>query len=64
MVDLEKSFVSTHANSLSKCGWSPFDDYEFRSSIAATLVNGQLVWRDGKLLDVMPLGMALEFERD
>ncbi|WP_028487688.1 dihydroorotase [Thiothrix lacustris] len=64
LVDLEKSFVSTHANSLSKCGWSPFDGYEFRSSIAATLVNGQLVWRDGKLLDVMPLGMALEFERD
>ncbi|MGB5599510.1 dihydroorotase [Thiothrix litoralis] len=64
LVDLDKPFVSTHANSLSKCGWTPFDGYEFRSSIAATLVNGQLVWQDGKLLDVAPLGMALEFDRE
>lgn len=63
LVDLEKPFTSTHANSLSKCGWTPFDGYEFCSSIAATLVNGQLVWQDGKLLDVAPVGMALEFER-
>lgn len=63
LVDLEKPFTSTHANSLSKCGWTPFDGYEFRSSIAATIVNGQLVWQDGKLLDVTPVGMALEFER-
>lgn len=63
LVDLDKPFVATHANSLSKCGWTPFDGYEFRSSITATLVNGQLVWKDGKLLDVMPGGMALEFAR-
>jgi dihydroorotase len=63
LVDLEKPFTSTHANSLSKCGWTPFNGYEFRSSIAATVVNGQLVWKDDKLLDVAPIGMALEFER-
>ncbi|WGZ93036.1 MAG: dihydroorotase [Candidatus Thiothrix putei] len=63
LVDLEQPFTSTHANSLSKCGWTPFDGYEFRSSIAATLVNGQLVWKDSKLLDVVPTGMALEFDR-
>lgn len=63
LVDLDKPFTSTHANSLSKCGWTPFDGYEFRSSIAATLVNGQRVWQDGTLLDVAPQGRALEFER-
>lgn len=63
LVDLDKPFLATHANSLSKCGWTPFDGYEFRSSIAATVVNGQLVWQDGKLLDVIPGGMALEFGR-
>ena len=63
LVDLDKPHVATHATSLSKCGWTPFDGYEFRSSIAATVVNGQLVWQDGKLLDVAPLGMALEFDR-
>ena len=30
------------ADVLSKCGWSPFEGYTFRSSIAATFVNGQL----------------------
>jgi dihydroorotase len=63
LVDLEKPSVATHANSLSKCGWTPFDGYEFRSSIAATIVNGQLVWKDGVLLDVDPVGMALAFNR-
>lgn len=63
LVDLEKPFLATHANSLSKCGWTPFDGYTFRSSIAATVVNGQLVWQDGQLLDVAPAGMALAFDR-
>ena len=63
LVDLAKPFLATHANSLSQCAWTPFDGYEFRSSIAATIVNGQLVWQDGKLLDVEPTGMALAFDR-
>jgi dihydroorotase len=63
LVDLEKPFLATHANSLSKCGWTPFDGYEFRSSIAATWVNGQMVWKDGQLLDIAPAGLALEFAR-
>lgn len=63
LVDMDKPFVATHANSLSKCGWTPFDGYEFRSSIAATWVNGCLVWQNGQLLDVAPQGMALVFDR-
>lgn len=63
LVDLDKPNLASHAGSLSKCAWTPFDGYEFRSSIAATLVNGQLVWKDGQLLPVSPTGMALEFER-
>ncbi|HWG10566.1 MAG TPA: dihydroorotase [Rhodanobacteraceae bacterium] len=47
---------------LSKCGWSPFEGDTFRSSIAATFVNGRLVARDGKLLDA-GMGMRLEFAR-
>ena len=63
LVDLDKPFLATHANSLSKCGWTPFDGYEFRSSIAATWVNGCLVWQDGQVLDVPAQGMALVFDR-
>lgn len=63
LVDLAKPYTATHAGSLSKCGWTPFDGYTFRSSIAATLVNGQVVWRDGRLQDVPAAGMALAFDR-
>ena len=47
---------------LSKCGWTPFDGYTFRSTIAATFVNGQLAWRDGQLDDSVR-GQRLEFAR-
>lgn len=63
LVDVEKPFIASHANSLSKCGWTPFNGYEFRSSVAATIVNGEIVWQDGQLQDVAPKGVALEFDR-
>jgi dihydroorotase len=47
---------------ISKCGWSPFEGYTFRSSVAATWVNGHLAWNDGKLDDSL-LGQRLEFNR-
>jgi len=47
---------------LSKCGWSPFEGHTFRSSIAATFVNGQLAWHEGELDDNVR-GMRLEFAR-
>lgn len=47
---------------ISKCGWSPFEGTTFRSSIAATWVNGHLAWHDGKI-DDSQLGRRLEFDR-
>ncbi|MGH8154753.1 MAG: amidohydrolase family protein, partial [Rhodanobacteraceae bacterium] len=53
--------VAKHAI-LSKCGWSPFEGETFRTSIAATFVNGNLAARNGKVLDAPP-GMRLAFDR-
>ena len=47
---------------LSKCGWSPFEGDTFRASVAATFVNGNLVARNGEILDA-PAGMPLAFNR-
>ncbi|MEO6565962.1 MAG: amidohydrolase family protein, partial [Casimicrobiaceae bacterium] len=47
---------------LSKCGWSPFEGTTFHSRIAATWVNGHLVW-DGSVLLGEPLGQRLRFDR-
>lgn len=47
---------------LSKCGWSPFEGTTFRSRIASTWVNGQLVW-NGRELVGAPAGRRLQFAR-
>jgi len=49
-------------NVLYKCGWSPFEGHEFSASIDTTIVNGQVVYRDGSLTGVIP-GRRLEFSR-
>jgi len=46
----------------SKCGWSPFSDIVFESSVRMTWVNGALRYRDGALQSGAG-GRALEFER-
>ncbi|MEH6457707.1 MAG: dihydroorotase, partial [Cocleimonas sp.] len=38
VVDLEKGFTATNKDVISKCAWTPYDGFEFRSSIYATLV--------------------------
>jgi len=53
LVDLEGETVVSPANILYKCGWSPFDGYRFRASIAATLVNGIVAYRDGVVTDAI-----------
>ena len=47
LIDLNTSRGVTPV--LSKCAWSPFKDVEFKSSIWTTLVNGQVLYQDGKL---------------
>jgi dihydroorotase len=59
LVDPERETVVTAESLLSRCGWSPFDGYRFRSSIAATLVNGVMVYEEGALTGAIP-GQRLE----
>ena len=62
LVDPQKPHLVTAADVLSKCGWSPFEGFSFRSSIAATFVNGNLAWHEGALDDTVR-GQRLEFAR-
>ncbi len=62
LVDSNNGFQMTRDKVLYKCGWSPFDGYQFRSSIAATWVNGEMKW-DGKALISSRPGMRLTFAR-
>ena len=62
LVDLHKSFVVHESNIFYKCGWSPFEGFEFHSSIKYTFVNGQLVYENG-LFNESVKGVRLTFER-
>ena len=49
-------------NILYKCGWSPFEGFNFKSRITHTFVNGKLVYHNGKVKETK-VGQRLLFER-
>jgi dihydroorotase len=62
MVDSEAPYRVTADNVLYKCGWSPFEGHEFSASIDTTIVNGEIVYRDGRLTGIVA-GRKLDFAR-
>jgi dihydroorotase len=62
LVDYDHAFRVERDDVLYKCGWSPLEGMRLRSSIAATFVNGQLVYHHGEVDDRV-LGQRLSFAR-
>lgn len=62
IVDPKRPYRVTPENILYKCGWSPFEGHRFSASIDTTVVNGQVVFQDGKLSGGIA-GQRLEFTR-
>ncbi len=62
IVDATAPYKVSKANLLSKCQWSPFEGHEFSASIDTTIVNGQVVYRDGSLTGNIA-GQRMEFTR-
>ncbi len=60
LIDMDDPWTVTTDNILYKCGWSPFEGVTFRSRVAATIVNGRIVWRDGQLVGP-PAGQRMAF---
>ncbi len=52
LVDLNKPYTVNKNNILSKCGWSPFENHTFSSTIEHTLVSGNLAYTAGKIVEV------------
>jgi len=61
LVDATRAWQVAPENILYKCGWSPFEGYMFRSAVTHTWVNGNLVYKNGQLIENFR-GMSLEFE--
>ena len=63
LVDLNKPWTVTRGNVLSKCGWSPFEGHEFKSSVEKVWVSGHLAYNEGQF-DESKKGERLTFDRN
>jgi len=61
IVDLNKVIEIKNENIESKCGWSPFDGYKFKGTPVATIINGEIKMKNGKLLG-HPSGKPILFK--
>ncbi len=62
IVDPNLQYTVNEANILYKCGWSPLKGQTFKNSISHTIVSGNLVWENGKLIR-NKMGQRLVFNR-
>jgi dihydroorotase len=62
IVDPDKPYEVSKANLLAKCHWSPFEGHTFSSTIDTTIVNGRIVYTDGKLSGDI-VGQRMQFDR-
>jgi dihydroorotase len=62
LVNLNKPSTVKKENLLYKCAWSPFEGTTLQSSVTHTLVNGNLVYENGKFVESRK-GMRLGFNR-
>ena len=50
IVDMNKKIKIKNENIESKCKWSPFNGMEFQGTPVATIINGQIKMKNGKIL--------------
>ncbi|MDG1805227.1 dihydroorotase [Flavicella sp.] len=62
LVDLDKSWTATKENTLYKCGWTPFEGTEFKSTVTQTFINGNLIYDEGNFDDITK-GERITFNR-
>ena len=62
LVDMNDTYEVKKEKIFYKCGWSPFESYTFRSRIIETIVNGERIYSQGKILSDT-IGKKLEFTR-
>ncbi|ANO49439.1 dihydroorotase [Flavobacterium columnare] len=62
IVNTNSPWTVSKDNILYQCGWSPFENYTFKSKITHTFVNGNLVYENNQIKNLQQ-GMRLEFNR-
>ena len=62
VVDLNASTKVNKESLLYKCGWSPLNGFSFPASITHTMVNGNMVYQNGSLIEPA-MGKRILFDR-
>mgnify|MGYP001181675602 CR=1 FL=1 len=62
LIDTNTPTLVTKGSLLYKCGWSPFEGQKFDNSIYKTIINGNVVYEDGKVNSI-PYGKKITFNR-
>ncbi len=62
LIDDRKTQKVSQDMILSKCKWSPFENYTFRTTIDTTFVNGNIVYSNNLLKETIP-GQRLHFKK-
>ena len=60
IVDMNKEKIIKNEMMASKCGWTPFDNYKVKGFPIGTIVNGNLVMFEGKIVSKAK-GQPLKF---
>ncbi|MBI3036429.1 dihydroorotase [Candidatus Woesearchaeota archaeon] len=61
IVDMHKEKTIKNDEMLSKCGWTPFDGWKVKGVVAATIVNGKIIYGSGQISDEKTKGKEVIF---
>ena len=61
IVDMNKKILIKNEKIESKCGWSPFNGFEFKGTPIASIIAGQVKMRNGKIIGD-PTGKPMLFK--
>ena len=61
IVDMNKKIIIKNENIESKCGWSPFNGFEFKGTPVTTIIDGKVKMKNGQILGD-PEGKPLIFD--
>ena len=61
-VDLSKKWTVGIDDTIeSKCGWTPYENWKLKGKNILTIVNGKIVFENGKFSDKLENGREVEF---
>ena len=62
VVDTEKEWIAGIDDMLeSKCGWTPYENWKLKGKNIMTIVNGEIVYENGKINENVKKGKSVEF---